>query len=122
MSAACDGVDVRILLLATNDLPWIRLLSRTGYRQLLENGVRIYEYGGLMMHAKTQVADGRWHRVGSTNLNISSLLANWEVDLLIEDENFGAEMERMFEEDWPTPARSRLGAPSGASGCSPSGI
>ena len=99
MAAARDGVDVRILLPATNDLPWIGLLSRIGYPQLLENGVRIYEYGGLMMHAKTHVADGRWSRVGSTNLNVSSLLANWEVDLLAEDESFGAEMERMFEED-----------------------
>ena len=52
-----------------------------------------------MMHAKTHVADGRWSRVGSTNLNVSSLLANWEVDLRPEDENFGAEMECMFEED-----------------------
>jgi cardiolipin synthase len=99
MAAARDGVDVRILLPATNDLPWIGLLSRIGYRQLLESGVRIYEYGGLMMHAKTHVADGRWSRVGSTNLNVSSLLANWEVDLLAEDESFGTEMERMFEED-----------------------
>ena len=99
MSAARDGVDVRILLPATNDLPWIGFLSRIGYHQLLESGVRIYEYGGLMMHAKTSVADGLWGRVGSTNLNVSGLLANWEVDILAEDQSFGAEMEKMFEED-----------------------
>lgn len=99
MAAARDGVDVRILLPATNDLPWIGFLSRIGYHQLLESGVRIYEYGGLMMHAKTSVADGLWGRVGSTNLNVSGLLANWEVDILAEDLSFGAEMEKMFEED-----------------------
>lgn len=99
IAAAQDGVDVRILLPATNDLPWIGLLSRTGYRQLLEAGVRVFEYGGLMMHAKTSVADGRWGRVGSTNLNVSGLLTNWEIDLLAEDRAFGAEMEAMFEED-----------------------
>lgn len=99
MAAARDGIDVRILLPATNDLPWIGLLSRTGYRGLLESGVRIYEYGGLMMHAKTSVADGFWGRVSSTNLNVSSILANWEVDLLAEDYSFGAKMEAMFEED-----------------------
>ena len=109
MAAARDGVDVRILLPATNDLPWIGLLSRIGYRQLLENGVHIYEYGGLMMHAKTHVADGRWSRVGSTNLNVSSLLANWEVDLLVEDERFGGEMERMFEEDLANAREISLG-------------
>ena len=99
IAAARDGVDVRILLPATNDLPWVGLLSRTGYRQLLEAGVRVFEYGGLMMHAKTSVADGLWGRVGSTNLNVSGLLTNWEVDLLAEDHAFGAEMEEMFEED-----------------------
>lgn len=99
MAAARDGVDVRILLPATNDLPWIGFLSRIGYHQLLESGVRIYEYGGLMMHAKTSVTDGLWGRVGSTNLNVSGLLANWEVDILAEDQSFGAKMEEMFEED-----------------------
>lgn len=99
ISASRDGVDVRILLPATNDLPWIGALSRTGYRPLLEAGIRIYEYGGPMMHAKTHVADGRFSRVGSTNLNFSGLLANWEVDLLPEDPAFGAKMDEMFEED-----------------------
>jgi len=99
MSTARDGVDVRVLVPATNDLPWIGALSRTGYRQFLEAGVRIFEYGGPMIHAKTLVADGWWSKVGSTNLNFSSLAANWEVDLVAEDRRFGAKMEEMFEED-----------------------
>ncbi len=110
MSAARDGVDVRILLPATNDLPWIGALSRTGYRALLEAGVRIFEYGGPMMHAKTHVADGRYSRVGSTNLNFSGLLANWEIDLLAEDPYFGAEMDGMFEEDLQNAREIRLKA------------
>ena len=99
MSAARDGVDVRVLVPATNDLPWIGAVSRTGYRQFLEAGVRIYEYGGPMIHAKTVVADGWWSKVGSTNLNVSSLTANWEIDLVAEDPGFAAQMERLFEED-----------------------
>jgi cardiolipin synthase len=99
MSTARDGVDVRVLVPATNDLPWIGVLSRSGYRQFLEAGVRIFEYGGPMIHAKTVVADGWWSKVGSTNLNLSSLAANWEVDLVAEDRRFGAKMEEMFEED-----------------------
>jgi cardiolipin synthase len=77
ISAARDGVDVRILLPATNDVRWVGALSRAGYRPLLEEGVRIFEYGGPMMHAKTHVVDGKFSRVGSTNLNVSGLLANW---------------------------------------------
>ena len=90
---------MRVLVPATNDLPWIGMLSRTGYRQFLEAGVRIFEYGGPMIHAKTVVADGWWSKVGSTNLNLSRLAANWLIDLVAEDRRFGAKMEEMFEED-----------------------
>jgi cardiolipin synthase len=101
MAAARDGVDVRILVPtpATNDQPPVGTISRAGYRQLLETGVRIFEYGGPMMHAKTTVADARFCRIGSTNLNFAGLVTNWEIDLLAEDRDFGARMESMFEED-----------------------
>jgi cardiolipin synthase len=99
MAAARDGVDVRVLVPATNDLALIGALSRTGYRQFLEEGVRIFEYGGPMIHAKTLVADGWWSKVGSTNLNFSSLFANWEIDLVAEDTGFASKMEQLFEED-----------------------
>jgi cardiolipin synthase len=114
MSAARDGVDVRLLLPATNDVRWVGALSRTGYRPLLEAGVRIFEYGGPMMHAKTHVVDGRSSRVGSTNLNFSGLLANWETDLVVEDLSFGARMEEMFEEDLENSREVRLGGTPGA--------
>ncbi|HEX9371491.1 MAG TPA: phospholipase D-like domain-containing protein [Roseiflexaceae bacterium] len=99
MAAARDGVDVRILLPATNDLPLVGALSRYGYRPLIEAGVQIWEYAGLMMHAKTTIADGWWARVGSTNLNVTGLETNWEIDLVAEDRQFGAEMEAMYEDD-----------------------
>src|ERR687896_477429 len=108
MSTARDGVDVRVLVPATNDLPWIGVLSRTGYRQFLEAGVRIFEYGGPMIHAKTLVADGWWSKVGSTNLNFSSLAANWEIDLVAEDTGFAAQMEQLFEEDLANTREVRL--------------
>src|SRR5262249_61536662 len=83
--AAKDGVDVRLLVPGSSDLPLVRNLSRIGYRELLRSGVRIYEWDGPMLHAKTIVPDGRWSRVGSSNLNPSSLVGNWEVDVLVED-------------------------------------
>jgi len=97
--AALDGVDVRLLLPQASDVPIVRSLSRTGYRTLLEAGVRIFEWNGPMMHAKTAVADGRWTRVGSTNLNLASWLGNWELDVVAEDESFAEEMEKMYLED-----------------------
>ena len=52
-----------------------------------------------MLHAKTAVADGRWARVGSTNLNLTSWLGNWELDVAVEDEAFAGKMEAMYEDD-----------------------
>ena len=61
-----------------------------------------------MIHAKTLVADGRVSKVGSTNLNFSSLAANWEIDLVAEDPGFAAQMERLFEEDLANAREVRL--------------
>ncbi len=98
-AAALDGVDVRLLVPGSTDIPTLRPLSRAGYRPLLEAGVRVFEWNGPMLHAKTAVADGRWARVGSTNLNVASWLGNWELDVVIEDAPFGEEMERTYEGD-----------------------
>jgi cardiolipin synthase len=98
-AAARDGVDVRLLVPGTSDLPLVGAMSRTGYRALLEAGVRVYEWNGSMMHAKTAVADGRWARVGSSNLNFASWMENCELDVAIEDEGFGRRMQAQYEED-----------------------
>jgi len=84
---------------AFNNWPIVGGMSRAGYRPLLEAGVRLFEWEGPMIHAKTAVADGLWSRVGSSNLNLASLLANWELDVVIVDPDFGAAMEALFVED-----------------------
>ncbi len=98
-AASRDGVDVRLLVPQATDIPVMRALSRSGYRPLLESGVRVYEWNGPMIHAKTAVADGRWARIGSTNLNPASWVNNWELDVVIEDPRIGEEMEQMFLDD-----------------------
>jgi len=98
-SAARDGVDVRLLVPGTSDLPVLSSLSRAGYRPLLEAGIRVFEWNGAMLHAKTAVADGRWARVGSSNLNLSSWIGNYELDVAVEDAEFAAQMEAMYEDD-----------------------
>ncbi|MDP1569834.1 MAG: phospholipase D-like domain-containing protein [Vicinamibacterales bacterium] len=98
-AAADDGVDVRLLVPGGSDLVLLQPLTRAGYRPLLEGGVRIFEWNGPMMHAKTAVADGKWSRVGSSNLNLQSWLGNWELDVAIEDEVIGRDMAAMFEDD-----------------------
>lgn len=95
-AAARDGVDVRLLVPGTSDIPAVARMSQSGYRPLLEAGVRVFEWNGSMMHAKTAVADSRWARVGSSNLNVASWIGNCEIDLAVENHGFAACMERQY--------------------------
>jgi cardiolipin synthase len=97
--AARDGVDVRVLVPSTYDHPWIRRFARRRYRRLLENGVRIWEWKGEMMHAKTSVVDARLVRVGSTDFNPLGLSINYELDALVFDATVGAAAEAIFLRD-----------------------
>lgn len=98
-AAAMDGVDVRLLVPGSSDLGFVKRLGTAGYRPLLLAGIRVFEWNGPMLHAKSAVADGRWARVGSTNLNLSSWMGNWELDVAVEDDEFAREMERAYELD-----------------------
>jgi len=98
-AASRDGVDVRLMVPGASDIPLLSPLSRSAYRPLLEAGVRVFEWNGTMLHSKTAVADGRWARVGSTNLNIASFIGNYELDVAVENLQFAAEMERQYRED-----------------------
>jgi cardiolipin synthase len=97
--AARDGADVRLLLPGTSDVRVLRNFARVGYRALLRAGVRIWEWRGPMLHAKTIVADSRWVSVGSSNLNPSSLLANWELDIFVAGEPLAQAMEARYVAD-----------------------
>ena len=99
LDAAREGVDVRLLVPGASDLPVLRNFTRVGYRELLQAGVRIFEWQGPMLHAKTTIADRRWARVGSSNLNVSSLLTNYELDLLAEGGDLADELAAQFRRD-----------------------
>src|SRR5204863_319193 len=102
IDAARAGVDVRLLVPGTSDLPVLRDSTRIGYRDLLRAGARIFEWQGPMLHAKTLLVDHRWARVGSSNLNVSSLLGNYELDLLAECNHLAAALAQQFLRDLAT--------------------
>jgi cardiolipin synthase len=106
--AALDGVDVRVLVPSTYDHPWVRMFTRRVYKQLLRNGVRIWEWNGIMMHAKTSVIDGRWVRVGSTDFNPLGVAINYELDAVIESQELGKAAEAMFLHDLEESTEIRL--------------
>ena len=73
------GVDVRILVPGnhTDALP-VQFAGRGFYEELLEAGVRIFEYQASMMHSKTVVVDDAWSLVGSANMDERSMEINEE--------------------------------------------
>ena len=108
-AAARDGVDVRLLVPGSSDIPMVASMSRSGYRPLLQAGIRVFEWNGSMLHAKTAVADGRWARVGSSNLNIASWLGNREIDVAIEDAGFAGQLAAQYEKDLENATEILLG-------------
>lgn len=97
--AAARGVDVRLLLPGSTDVPLLRHAAHGYYTDLLARGVRIFEYGGHILHAKSLVADGYASVVGSSNLDSLSFVFNAECNLVILDHGTGATMEEIFRRD-----------------------
>jgi cardiolipin synthase len=93
------GVDVRLLLPSTTDSALVFHASRSYYDEMLSAGVKIYEREDAMLHAKTALIDGVWSTVGSTNLDWRSFVNNQEINAVMLGQEFGAQMQSMFEKD-----------------------
>lgn len=98
-AAAERGVDVKIILPSNTDSWLVFHAGRSHYTNLLHGGVKIYERRGALLHAKTALIDGVWSTIGSTNLDWRSFLHNEEINAVILGQEFGAQMQAMFEAD-----------------------
>jgi len=98
-AAARRGVDVRLLLPGHTNHPMAGAAARRIYQPLLDAGVRIHEWNGVMVHAKTAVADGELTLVGSSNLDPLSMQRNYELNLVVVDPVTGSAMREMFARD-----------------------
>jgi cardiolipin synthase len=100
VNAVQRGVDVRIILPGpNNDQPLTKSAGRAAYGQMLEGGVKIFEYQPTMIHEKSMVIDGLFSMFGSSNLDARSSEINEELDVVVYDQKFGREMETVFEKD-----------------------
>ncbi|MDR1690677.1 MAG: cardiolipin synthase [Candidatus Methanoplasma sp.] len=97
--SACSGVDVRIIMPDKPDHLFVFWVSVLNAGELMQNGVRIYQYQGGFVHSKTLVADGEFCSVGSANLDLRSMRLNFETNAMIYSKEIGAEMNRTFLED-----------------------
>jgi cardiolipin synthase len=97
--AARRGVDMRLLLPSQSDVALIVSAQRSHYEELLEAGVKIYEWQGEMLHAKTATIDGVWSTVGTSNLDWWSIARDNEINAIILGHSFGSQMNQTFKSD-----------------------
>ena len=100
VTKARAGVDVRLLLPGPHTDNWIvRASAQARYQELLEAGVKVYEYQPTFMHAKYGVIDRKWSIVGSPNLNSRSRQLDEENALGVYDPGFGSTLTATFFSD-----------------------
>jgi cardiolipin synthase len=94
------GVRIEVIVPGdATDQRWVRLASRRLYGQLLEAGVRIFEYEGAMIHAKTLIVDDLWAVIGTTNIDNRSFEHNDEINIAVRDEGVAARLLADFDAD-----------------------
>jgi cardiolipin synthase len=93
------GVDVRLLTVLKPD-HWLAYYAARFYlAEMLDVGVKIYQYRRGMMHAKVLTADGKWGMVGSANMDNRSLHLSFEAGCALHTPGIVAELEEQFERD-----------------------
>jgi len=98
-NAVKRGVDVRLLLPEKTDSFLVLNASRSYYDELLSADIKIFERQDALLHAKTVVIDGVWSTIGSTNLDWRSFVNNQEINAVILGQDFGAQMQVLFDKD-----------------------
>ncbi len=107
-AAARRGVRVKLLAPGTSDISSVWLAARSRYDYLLSRGVRIFEWGGPLLHEKAAVVDERWSAVGSYNMDRRSLLHNLEVNLHVLDPDFSSRLAGILSTDMANSREIRL--------------
>lgn len=108
LRAARRGVKVKLLLPARNDVPVVRVVSRSYYEVLLKAGIEIYELERQLLHAKLMLIDGTQTVIGSANLDQRSFHRNFEINAIVRSQPFGAQVRGLFEQDFAGSKRITL--------------
>ncbi len=99
LRAARRGVRVRLLLPARSDVPLVLLLGRSSYSTLLRGGVEIFELEREILHAKVMLIDGERTVIGSANLDQRSFHRNYEINCIVDNEEFGGQIRGLLLDD-----------------------
>lgn len=96
--AAKRGVDVRIVMPGIPDKKPVYRMSRSYYKELLEAGVRIFEYTPGFVHAKASLVDDHIGSVGTVNLDYRSLYLHYECNALFYKASLLLDLKEDFED------------------------
>jgi cardiolipin synthase len=98
ITAAKNGVDVRITLPHIPDKWYVHTITRSNYDQLLQAGVRVYEYTPGFIHAKMMVADDEIAFVGTTNMDFRSYYMHFECGILFVGGSIIEQIKQDFQQ------------------------
>lgn len=98
-TAAISGVDVRIIFPAIPDTKIVHWASWSFLEELLQSGVRFYEYKKGFIHAKIVIVDHKIATVGTANMDMRSFFSNFEQNAVLFDKHVIRRLERDFIQD-----------------------
>lgn len=105
---AARGIDVRLLISGKSDHPYLLHIGRSYYEDLLEAGVRIFEYNAAIHHSKSGIVDNDWLLVGSANLDNRSMHLNFELNVLVNMPERAAELAAILKRDYDSAQEIKL--------------
>jgi cardiolipin synthase len=97
MSTARRGVKVTLIVPKLNDSKLVAWSSRSYYADLLNAGVNIAEFHGGLLHTKSLLVDKKAAIFGSVNFDQRSLRLNFEISLIVYNEDFCSKLETLIE-------------------------
>jgi cardiolipin synthase len=99
-SAALGGLDTRLMVPKLSDSRFVTFAARSYFDELLEAGVRIYEYGPRMLHSKAFIADDSTCIVGTANFDHRSFRLNFELSMMYSDRQLTAELDAILQAEF----------------------
>ena len=94
--AAQRGVDVRWIAPGINDVTPSKWMGESLYAELMDAGVRIFEWQGTILHTKEFIVDDYLVAIGSANMDNMSFFLNLEVEALVYDEQFALSAHKLY--------------------------
>ena len=105
---AARGIDVRLLISEKSDHPYLVQIGRSFYEELLEWGVRVFEYNSGINHKKTMLLDEEWLMVGSANSDNRSMRLNFELNVLAHAPEQAAELAQLLTREFDESTEIKL--------------